>query len=474
MESTGQPTLSREAPLRAGELASGPVLIVVLACDRPASGSSRHALGELDEVVLGRATVRRTSRRARRLELGLPDPRMSSVHARLVRDLTRWVVEDAGSKNGVIVNGTRRRRAVLDDGDLLELGHTVCLFRAAGGRAGDPLDCEHASLAPPAPGLATFVPCLAAAFDDLAVVARTDAAILLHGETGTGKELVARAIHQLAGRSGAFVAINCGALPEGLVESELFGYRRGAFSGATQDRLGLIRGAHGGTLFLDEIGDLAPASQATLLRVLQEREVCPVGAGEPIAVDLRVVAATHHDLEALIAQGRFRRDLYARLAAFTLRLPPLRARTEDLGLLIAELLARGPDHAAPARFTSEAALALLRYAWPSNIRELAACLVVAAALARGDAIRLEHLPEAVRGAPPAAGEQAVPPPGESPSGPPAVPPPRDADPRRAELLALLHQHGGNVSAVARAAGRSRVQVHRWLRRFGLAASRFRR
>src|SRR6185503_13277065 len=253
------------------------------------------------------------------------------------------------------------------------------------------------SIAAPVAGLATFVSSLTAAFDDLAVVARTGAAILISGETGTGKELVARAVHSFAGRTGTFVAVNCGALPETLAESELFGFRKGAFSGATQDRLGLIRSADRGTLFLDEIGDLAVGSQATLLRVLQEREVCPVGTSEPVAVDLQVVAATHHDLEASVIEGRFRRDLHARLAAFTLRLPALRERLDDLGLLIAELLARTPADGGPVRFTAEAAAAMLQHDWPSNIRELAACLVVATALARGEPVRPEHLPEAVRG-----------------------------------------------------------------------------
>src|SRR6185503_14325020 len=220
------------------------------------------------------------------------------------------------------------------------------------------------------------------------------------------------------------------------------------------------RSADRGTLFLDEIGDLAPGSQAALLRVLQEREVCPLGTSEPVAVDLQVVAATHHDLEASVIEGRFRRDLHARLAAFTLRLPALRERLDDLGLLIAELLARTPrGDGGPVRFTADAAAAMLRHDWPSNIRELAACLVVATAVARGEPVRPEHLPEAVRGVPGAARPDE----------------PRDAsDDRRAELVALLVEHGGNISAVARAARRSRVQIHRLLRRFGLDAEQFRR
>jgi len=452
---TAEATRTSDAPQRGGAADDGGALIVLIVCDDPIAGSSRHALAELDEVVLGRATATRATREARRLALGVPDARMSQHHARLVRELARWVIEDAGSKNGVVVNGTRHQRAVLADGDVLLLGQTFLLFRAAGGAHG-PLDRDRASVAAPVAGLATFVPSLAAAFDDLAVVARTGAAILISGETGTGKELVARAVHAFAERTGTFVAVNCGALPETLAESELFGYRKGAFSGALHDRLGLVRSAHRGTLFLDEIGDLAVGSQAALLRVLQEREVVAVGTSEPVAVDLQVVAATHHDLDVAIADGRFRRDLHARLAAFTLRLPALRDRLDDFGLLIGELLARLPG--GPFRFTAEAVAAMLDHDWPSNIRELAACLVVATALARGEPVRREHLPEAVRGGA-AARDRA----------------PREAgDARRAELEALLTEHAGNVSAVARAARRSRVQIHRLLRQLGIDAERFRR
>jgi len=163
---------------------------------------------------------------------------------------------------------------------------------------------------------------------------------VIRGHSGTGKEVLARAVHELSGRRGRFVAVNCGGLVESLVQSELFGYRRGAFSGATEDRPGVIRTANAGTLFLDEIGDMPSSSQAVLLRVLQEREVKPLGATEPIAVDIRVMSATHCDLEGLIAAGDFRADLYARLSGFEFRLPPLGERREDIGLLTARLLER--------------------------------------------------------------------------------------------------------------------------------------
>ncbi|MEJ7599762.1 MAG: sigma 54-interacting transcriptional regulator [Kofleriaceae bacterium] len=444
---------------------------LLLECDRPLAGSSRHQLGGVSVVSIGRARTERTVKRRTvgghvTVELGIPDARISTAHARLVLDIDRWVVEDAGSKNGVIINGVQRARAVLDDGDLLELGHTVFLFRGprAEPAAPSPLDQDSAELAAHAPGLVTLLPTLAHAFDDLAQITRTTTAILLIGETGTGKELVARAVHGLAERAQAFVAVNCGALPTTLVESELFGYVKGAFSGATADRLGLVRTANGGTLFLDEIGDLSPSSQASLLRVLQEREVTPLGSTQPVAVDLHVVAATHHDLAAMVERGSFRRDLYARVAGFTLRMPPLRERREDLGLLIATLLPRiAPDRADRIQIGCDAMRALVEHDWPNNVRELEACLGVALALARGGAIHLEHLPETVRGG--------------SPGEPDLRPRTRltAADERLlAELKELLETHAGNISAVARASGKARTQIQRWMKRFGLDSDSFRR
>ena len=224
-------------------------------------------------------------------------------------------------------------------------------------------------------------------------VAATDTPVLLHGETGTGKERLARALHAWSERrEGPFVAVNAAAIPEGLVESELFGHVKGAFTGALRDRVGAFEAAHGGTLLLDEIGDLGPDLQTKLLRVLQERTIRPVG-GEERRVDVRVIAATHVDLERAVEQGTFRRDLYYRLAVFPLTLPPLRERLEDLEPLCAVLLAEQAHRTGRAGLSLHPdALARLRgYAWPGNVRELANALERAAILCPEATITPEHL-----------------------------------------------------------------------------------
>ena len=293
-------------------------------------------------------------------------------------------------------------------------------------------------------------------------MARSPVSVVLRGETGTGKEVIARAVHTLSRRPGDFVAMNCGALPDHLVESELFGHKKGAFSGATEDRPGLVRAAHQWTLFLDEIGDLPAPSQAAFLRVLQEREVVPVGATRPVRVDLRLVAATHRDLDALVAEGRFRADLWARIAGFTFTLPPLRQRREDLGMLIATLVHRITSGAAErVSFSSEAARALFHHAWPQNVRELEKCLGAAVVLARGERIELEHLPETVRAVPTAQAHS------ESTEGVDDRPLTVEEQRHRDELQELLAKHAGNISAVARALGKARMQVHRWIKRYRL-------
>ncbi|MGH2897158.1 MAG: sigma 54-interacting transcriptional regulator, partial [Solirubrobacteraceae bacterium] len=214
---------------------------------------------------------------------------------------------------------------------MFELGHTLFVFRHAVVESGAASDMQDGNLRAGAPPLMTFDGVLAERYATLERVAATKVSVLLQGETGTGKELVARALHTLSGRSGAFVAVNCGALPPNLIEAELFGHRRGAFTGAHVERLGLVRAADGGTLFLDEVGELPATSQAAFLRVLQEHEVVPVGVDHPIKVDIRLCAATLRDLDALVSAGRFRRDLYARLFGLTTELAPLRLRRVDLG-----------------------------------------------------------------------------------------------------------------------------------------------
>ena len=294
----------------------------VLDADRPAAPSARFCLEGIDEVVLGRADVRSESRMdeggKRTLRLGIADRWMSSQHARISRVMRSWVLDDTKSKNGVRRNGAPSVKAELGDGDVIELGRTFFVFRLA-----QPLapDLESEALQPAAPGLATLSPALDAHFEELVKLAKSTVNIALYGPSGSGKEVVANALHTLSGRPGPFVAVNCGALPDELVESELFGHRKGAFSGALEDRPGLIRAAHGGTLLLDEVGDLPLEAQPALLRVLQERAVMPVGASKPLPVDLRVISATHRALERLCEQGLFRDDLRARLTGYRMELP---------------------------------------------------------------------------------------------------------------------------------------------------------
>jgi transcriptional regulator with AAA-type ATPase domain len=426
-------------------------LFVVLECGRPLAGSSRHRIEELGEVLLGRGAGRTAERGGGRLTLTVPDGHMSSKHARLSKTEAGWLLEDQGSKNGVWVGTDRKDRVLLEDGDVIRVGHTVLLFREAlpcipGGGA-------DVDMAPRFPGVVTLIPSFARELDRLARVAPTDLPILVLGETGTGKEIVARAIHSMSQRDGELVPVNCGAIPANLVESTLFGHKKGAFSGAVSDHPGLVKSADRGTLLLDEIGELPLPAQVSLLRVLQEMEVHPVGATRPIKVDVRVLAATHRDLNAQVEAGTFRADLHARLAGLTLTLPPLRNRREDIGLLIGALLGRMD---AEVTLSPEAGVALVRHAWPRNLRELDLCLRSASAMAGASKVALSHLPVDVR-------------------HPTMAPPPaEDAEPEdlRQKLVASLIEHRGNVTHVARAMGKARMQIQRWMKRFSLDPSSF--
>lgn len=289
-------------------------------------------------------------------------------------------------------------------------------------------------------------------------VAPTDATVLVTGETGTGKELVARAIHDRSNRAdGPFVAVNCASLAEGLLESELFGHERGAFTGAVRQRKGHFETAAGGTILLDEIGDVSPGVQHRLLRVLQERELTPVGASRPVAVDVRVVAATNKDLRVEMEAGRFRDDLYYRLNVVRIELPPLRARKEDIPLLVEAFNERSgrPSH----RGCSPMAMRLLQaHRWPGNVRELFAALESAHIRAGDRRIEAQHLPEEVRGA-------RGGPIGESDGE--RYRSERPAADERSAIIDALEHTGGTRSAAARQLGMSRTTLWRKMKEYGI-------
>ena len=230
-------------------------------------------------------------------------------------------------------------------------------------------------------------------------VAGTDATVLISGESGTGKEMVARGIHSLSTRKeGPFIALNCGAIPGELLESELFGHERGAFTGATGARHGMFQVARGGTIFLDEVAEMSPPLQVKLLRVLQEREIRPVGSDRSVRTDVRVIAASNKELFDEVSKGRFREDLFYRLQVIPIRLPPLRDRRSDIPLLIDHFLekmnARRPQ--GPVRISDEARVQLWEYDWPGNVRELENVVEQIVILADDDTVQVDHLPPSVR------------------------------------------------------------------------------
>ncbi len=446
----------------------GTFLVRALETEELSAGASRHGLDRVAEVTIGRGRrshLRRGDGGQRTLSLMVPDMRVSGQHARLRRAGTVWLFEDAGSRNGSKIDGAPVTRAELHDGALIEVGSTLFLFRVS--RA--PLGLAEDLVVPcdPSSGLETLNPEFEQALHKLERVAASQLSFLLLGETGTGKEVVAQRVHARSGRAGAFVPVNCGALPEALVEALLFGHTRGAFTGAHKDEAGLVRSADGGTLFLDEVADLTLGAQAALLRVLQTGDVTPVGGTASVRTDLRVIAATHKDLDAMMQVGLFRRDLYARLAGYVQTLPPLRERKEDLGLLISRLLARH-TRGAPVQLRVEAARALFGYPFPLNVRELEQCLSSALVLADRTPIARQHLPERIRGttqpdrhsAPPAATGSSL--------------PPRSDEDRALydALVTALRNSEGNVSETARRMGKARQQIQKWLRRFGVDPGQF--
>jgi transcriptional regulator with GAF, ATPase, and Fis domain len=465
----------------------------------------------------------------------VPEQAVSRQHARIYAKDDRWFLQDLGSRNGTMVDGAYVTEIELEPNHEIRIGDAIFKFVDAGvekcvayridGRvAGD----RKAKLFTELVGGAQIDHIAA----DIERIAPTELSAVILGETGTGKEVVARGIHRLSGRRGSLQAINCAAIPHNLLESELFGYRRGAFSGADRDKPGLIKLADQGTLFLDEIGDMPLDAQAKLLRVLQSHEVFPLGATTPERVDIRVVCATHRDLYQYVKEGKFRGDLLARLNEHVVRLPPLRERKEDIFLLARTFGARYGRPNLELSFSF--IVALLHYDWPFNVRELESCIKRAVALTDGAQLDSVHLPDAIAehmkgyGARPRpsasnpytapttpSGVSTIPPPmppgqtpwqpsyapwpaqpyaSQGPHGPPvpyeqppygapppvhaprpsAVPPmPRRTAPTEEELRALLQRHRGNVAAVGRELGKERMQVHRWLKRYKIDLSQYR-
>ena len=389
-------------------------------------------------------------------DLMLDDALLSRRHATLRRVGTGpgYAVEDH-SKNGTFVDGARVTEATrAAPGSVIRVGATL-LYLDRGRLPPPPI--------PDDPELVGRAVAHLEVLHSVRTVASTTLSVLIFGETGTGKELVARRIHESSRRGGPMVAVNCAALPATLVESALFGHRRGAFTGATADSPGYFRAADRGTLFLDEIGELPLELQPKLLRALETGRVTPVGATTPVATDVRVVAATHVDLRTAVADERFRMDLYARLAGFVVRVPALRHRRDDIPRLVRHLL-RALAPGVSVGWEPQWMEALMLHGWPMNVRELRTVLQRAILLADDPGrLHASDLPEEVRT--PAGGA----------SGPTAAggAPDTSLAPTRELLVHLLTLYRGNVVQIARHVGKNRTQVYRWLRRHDLAPDDYR-
>lgn len=389
------------------------------------------------------------------------DSQVSRLHATVtLRAGQQPVLRDLGSSNGCFVNGTRCGEAELRDGDVLRFGSSLLLLRY------EPWPCPDAQVA----SLIGQSVAIRRLRHEVALWAPALCTVLLLGDSGTGKEVTARALHELSGVSGPLVAVNCAAIPETLAESQLFGHVSGAFTGA-KAHPGYFRAATLGTLFLDEVGELPAALQPKLLRALEEGVITPVGSVEPQPCKVRVIAATNRNLPNEVRAGKLRGDLYARLSEIVIRLPTLRERREDILLLLSHFVGEGPP------IQPALAEALLLYDWPWNVRELSK---VATELrirgAKLPQLTLDLVESRLRAEPellPTAQRPNEPvQPSSSPS--PTAKPPTELTPLgRDELLAALKAHGGRIAQVARALGRSRQQIYRLLEQHGLSPNNFR-
>ena len=392
--------------------------------------------------------------------ISIADSRMSGRHLAITRPNERlpiFEVRDLDSKNGTFVGGHKVTSRYVEDGAVVRAGGTVLVF----GQIAD----EPRTLEPPFFGVSTA---LAFVLEQADRVAGQDMTVLIEGESGVGKELVAQRIHERSGRAGPLVPVNASTLPFNLMESQLFGHRKGAFTGADQTQVGFFQVATEGTLFLDEIGELPVELQPKLLRVLETRQFTPLGTTSLLRTGARLLAATNRDLSAQVRAGTFRLDLLARLAQFRIRVPPLRERREDILPIARHLLSlEAPTRA--FELTADAVETLLLYDWPMNVRELHNALRRLVMLQTGDdVVRL----------PPLLNELWSPPePGDRPAvaDGPTLPPPRRSSrpPDRETLESMLREAAGNVAQVAKALGKDRKQVYRWLEKAGLDPEAYR-
>ena len=463
----GSTTIVSRAPERS---ARAHRILVLYRPEEPASpDAGQRVVGHAR--VLAAARPLPLDRRNAAALLDARDGRLSRVHA-AVEPIPAgepgegsWRVRDLGSRNGTWVNG----RAVADSlllspGDVIRIGDHLLLYQRLKEREARALVADTIA-AELLPGVS---PQLALLRQRLLTLAGSKSPILITGPSGVGKDLVARALHALRHRGDAppapYVAINCAALSSGLQESELFGHAKGAFTGALCARPGLLREADGGTLFLDELGEMPLALQAKVLRVLESLEVRPVGSDRSFQLDLRIVAATNVQLAEEMAAGRFRGDLFARLMTHVIAVPALAARRDDILPLFARF---ARESGRELSLDADAAEALLCHDWPLNVRELRQLVTRLALELSSPRIQLGDLPEAWQ----QRLEQRAPAPG-SDRLPPSIPSvlleiPRDRAPGEAELRQVYATYAGSVSQVAAFFGKERMQIYRWLRRFGL-------
>jgi len=438
-------SLTQTEPASGGLISTGGVhrLVVVFSASAPDIGFCRTLRQEA--VVIGRDPESNPC-------LALRHARVSRQHARVEwsEPTGSWHLRDLDSRNGTFVNGARVEAAQLHEGDIIRIGQSLLLFQYLDAEA-----CEHVlELRRPPVGSMIGSGHAMAQVREAIASASEGVTTLIQGETGVGKELVARAVHEHSGRTGDFVPVNCSALPDSLVESELFGHVRGAFTGADARR-GLFGRADRGTLFLDEIGELGLEVQAKLLRALALGEVRPVGSDEPRHVDVRVLAATNVELEQAVANGKFRPDLYARLMSHIVTVPPLRKRKEDILELVRYFL----RDLGRVKLTADSAEALLIYGWPYNVRELEQVLAALAPKLDGrHVLELDDLPRRLR-EPLQSRFEASAPSDRIPVS--LLDLRRNGSPNADELRSVFEAFGGNVARVAAFFGKDRRQIYRW-------------